>query len=94
VRSFFYNVTRPRLADGKLRFDFTCPVRRCSGKFVLRDRRGELGSRKYAALGESFGGKPQVPITIPLSRRPVGHRPELVVLGQALARDSFRIRPR
>lgn len=94
VRSFFYNVTRPRLAGGKLRFDFTCPVRRCSGEFVLRDRRGELGSRKYAALGANFGGKPSVPIAIPLSRRPAGHRPELVVFGQALARDSFRLRLR
>ena len=53
VRPFFYNVTRPRLADGKLRFDFSCPVRRCSGKFVLRDRRGELEARKYAALGRA-----------------------------------------
>ena len=94
MRSFFYNVTRPRLTGGKLRFDFTCPVRRCSGKFVLRDRHGELGSRKYAALGESFGGKPSNPITIPLSRRPAGKRPELVVFGQALARDSFRLRLR
>jgi Ca2+-binding RTX toxin-like protein len=92
VRSFFYNVTRPRLVRGKLRFRFTCPVRRCSGEFVLRDRRGRIGSRDYSALGENFGGKASIPITIPLSRRPAGHRPELVVLGQALARDSFRLR--
>jgi Ca2+-binding RTX toxin-like protein len=94
VRSFFYNVTRPRLVGRKLEFRLTCPVRRCSGKLVLRDRRGEVGTKKYATLGESFGGKPSIPISIPLRRRPAGHRPELVVFGQALARDSFRLRLR
>jgi len=92
VRSFFYNVTRPRLHGRKLHFDFTCPVRRCSGKFILRDRRGRLGVRRYASLGKSFGGKPSISITVPLRRRPAGHRPELVLLGQAFARDSFRLR--
>jgi hypothetical protein len=94
VRSFFYNVTRPRLVKRKLRFRLTCPVRRCSGELILRDRRGHVGSKEYATLGESFGGKPSIPITIPLVRRPAGHRPELVVHGQALARDSFRLRVR
>jgi len=92
VRSFFYNITPPQLVGGKLRLRFTCPVRRCSGELVLRDRRGELGSGEYATLGASFGGKPEIAITIPLSRRPAGHRPEFVVRGQALARDSFRLR--
>jgi hypothetical protein len=94
VRSFFYNVTRPRLAGRKLRFRFTCPVRRCSGEFVLRDRRGRVGSVRYAALGATFGGKPSIAITMPLERRPAGRRPELAVFGQALARDSFRLRLR
>ena len=93
VRSYFYNVTRPRREGRKLKFAFTCPVRRCSGKFVLRDRRGRLGSRRYAALGESFGGKPQVRITIPLERLP-RRRPKLVVFGQSFARDAFRLRLR
>jgi Ca2+-binding RTX toxin-like protein len=93
VRSFFYNVTRPRLHRRELHFDFTCPVRRCSGKFVLRDRRGRLGARHYAALGAHFGGKPSISITVPLARHPNG-RADFVVLGQALARDSFRLRLR
>jgi Ca2+-binding RTX toxin-like protein len=92
IRSFFYNVTRPRLKGRKVHFDFTCPVRRCSGKFVLRDRRGRLGARRYASLGQNFGGRASISITVPLERRPAGRRPEFVVLGQALARDSFRLR--
>ena len=91
VRSYFYNVTRPRLRGSKLEFDFTCPVRRCSGTFILRDRHGRIGTKRYAALGESFGGKRSIPITIPLERKPASRRPELVVLGQAFARDSFRL---
>jgi hypothetical protein len=93
VRSFFYNVTRPRLHRRKLHFDFTCPVRRCSGKFVLRDRRGRLGTRRYASLGKDFGGKSSIAITVPLRRRPAGRRPDFVLRGQAFARDSFRLRP-
>jgi hypothetical protein len=92
VRSFFYNVTRPGLDGRALKFGFTCPVRSCRGEFVLRDRQGELGTRRYEALGANFGGKPQIAITIPLERRPAGHRPELVVRGQAFARDSFLLR--
>jgi hypothetical protein len=92
VRSFFYNVTRPRLAKRKLRFRFTCPVRRCSGEFVLRDRHGRIGTKEYATLGDNFGGKPSIPVAIPLSRRPAGRRPTLMVYGQALARDSFLLR--
>jgi Ca2+-binding RTX toxin-like protein len=94
VRSFFYNVSRPRLEGRKVHFAFTCPVRRCSGKFVLRDRRGRLGSRRYASLGKNFGGKPSISVTVPLGRRPAGRRPDFVVRGQALARDSFRLRLR
>ena len=59
----------------------------------MRDRRGPLGSARYETLGENFGGKPSIPITIPLEREP-GGKPELVVLGQAYARDSFRLRLR
>jgi hypothetical protein len=93
VRSFFYNVTRPRLVRKKLKFALTCPVRSCRGELVVRDGRGRLGSKRYETLGESFGGKPSIPITIPLDRDP-GGRPELVVRGQAYARDSFRLRLR
>lgn len=92
VRSFFYNLTRPRRDGHKVHFDFTCPVRRCSGKFILRDRRGRLGARRYTSLGKSFGGKPSISITLPLRRRPAGRRPDFVVRGQAFARDSFRLR--
>jgi Ca2+-binding RTX toxin-like protein len=94
LRSFFYNVTRPRLDGRKLRFRFTCPVRRCSGKFILRDRRGRLGARRYAALGKSFGGKESISIAVPLRRPPAGRRADFVVRGQALAHDSFRLRLR
>ncbi len=91
MRSFFYNVTRARLDGRRLEFGFTCPVRRCSGRLVLRDARGPLGSRRYAVLGRDFGGKPEVPISIPLERKPAGRRPELLIFVQSFARDSFRL---
>ena len=94
VRSYFYNVTRPRLDGRKLRFRFTCPVRSCRGEFVLRDRRGRLGSRRYESLGASFGGKPQIRIRMPLDRRPAGRRSKLIVAGMSFARDAFLLRLR
>lgn len=94
VRSYFYSVARARLDGHRLRLDFTCPVRSCSGRLVVRDRRGRLGVRHYSMRGESFGGRPRVPIAIPLERRPAGRRPELVIVGQAFAHDSFRVRLR
>lgn len=92
VRSYFYSVARARLDGRRLRLDFTCPVRTCSGRLVLRDRRGRLGVRRYSMRGESFGGKARVALAIPLARHPAGRRPELVIFGQAFARDAFRVR--
>lgn len=91
VRSSFYIVTRPRLDHGKLKFSFTCPARRCSGQFVVRDRRGRFGVKRYAEIGQDFGGRRDVPISIPLERKPAGRRPELLLSGPSFARDSFRV---
>ena len=92
IRAFFYIVTHPRRTGRRLRFRIACPIRSCRGRVVLRDSRGVLGERRYAVIGEAFGGPASVPVRVPLSRRPAGRIGRLVLFGQSFARDSFRLR--
>ena len=93
IRNFFYIVTRPGVSHRRLTLRYACPIRACRGRVAVHDRRGRLGSRRYAADGEAFGGHTVV-VRIKLARRPVGRMGRLVLTGRSLARDSFRIRLR
>jgi hypothetical protein len=94
IRGFFYIVTRPRVSGRKVALRYACPIRACKGTVAVRDRRGLLGRRRYAADGEAFGGPRQIRIPIKLERRPASRTGQFVITGRSLARDSFRLRLR
>ena len=87
IRWFFYIVTRPRVVARALVVRFTCPVPDCRGTIGVRDRRGVLGTERYAVAGARARR-----LRVKLDRKPVGRIGHFVITGRSRARDSFRMR--
>ena len=94
IRKSFYIITRPRIVRRSLVLRFSCPVRDCRGTVAVRDRRGRLGTGRYAADNHAFGGPRTVRVRVKLERRPAGRTGQFVITGRSSARDSFRLRLR
>jgi Ca2+-binding RTX toxin-like protein len=92
VRRFFYVLTRPRVVGRKLVLRFACPIRACRGTVSLRDRRGRLGSARYAADHPEYGGPRALRVVAKLDRRPQDQFGRFEITGRSSARDSFRLR--
>jgi hypothetical protein len=58
----------------------------------LRDRRGRLGSARYAADHPAYGGPRALRVRVELNRAPVGRLGRFEITGRSSARDSFRLR--
>jgi Ca2+-binding RTX toxin-like protein len=91
IAGYYYVITRPRRVRGGLRVTLSCPIRRCSGRFTVRDRRGVVAERRYAQRGEEFGGPPPQALTLRFSRRPAGAAGRFEVSVPSLRRDHFRV---
>jgi hypothetical protein len=94
MRRFFYVVTHPRVTRRKLVLRFACPLRACRGMVSLRDRRGRLGSARYAADDPAHGGPRALRVAVELDRKPVGRLGRFEITGRSSARDSFQLRLR
>jgi hypothetical protein len=90
IRWFFYIVTRPRIVHRRLVLRLTCPLAACRGNISVRDRRGLLGRKRYAA---KYGlPNKAVRVSVPLDRKPVSRIGRFEITGRFSARDAFRIR--
>ena len=92
VRRSFYVVTQPRVVGRKLVLRFACPIRACRGTVAVHDRRGRLGTSRYAADHPAFGGPRRLRVVAELDRRPEGRLGRFEITGRSSARDSFRLR--